>query len=86
MLDAINADARHARSAGAHGLRRPATSAKPRIAKARREGLYRARPEDVERNTAIMKLLERHVTWADIVIAPIRRTAAAGKSMNIRLH
>jgi DNA invertase Pin-like site-specific DNA recombinase len=39
------------------------------IARAKGEGLYKGRPEDVERNAAIMKMLERGMTWADILEA-----------------
>ena len=39
------------------------------IAKAKQEGLYRGRPEDTERNSAIMKMLKGGQSWASIVAA-----------------
>jgi DNA invertase Pin-like site-specific DNA recombinase len=39
------------------------------IARAKEEGLYKGRPEDVDRNAAIMKMLAGGMTWADIVKA-----------------
>jgi DNA invertase Pin-like site-specific DNA recombinase len=39
------------------------------IAKAKREGKYRGRPEDKERNAAIMKMLKKGQSWSSIVDA-----------------
>lgn len=39
------------------------------IAKAKIAGLYRGRPENSERNTAIIKMLEAKQTWSNIVKA-----------------
>lgn len=39
------------------------------ITKAKQEGLYRGRPEDTERNNAIMKMLKGGQSWASIVAA-----------------
>ena len=39
------------------------------IAKAKSEGLYKGRPENVERNAAIMKMLENGQSWSAIVAA-----------------
>ncbi|MFY0733611.1 recombinase family protein [Aurantimonas sp. NFXS3] len=39
------------------------------IAKAKTEGKYRGRPEDTERNAAIVRLLESGQTWSSIVAA-----------------
>ena len=37
------------------------------IAKARTEGRYRGRPEDKKRNTAIMNMLKRGMSWNSII-------------------
>ncbi|MBX3579776.1 MAG: recombinase family protein [Rhizobiaceae bacterium] len=39
------------------------------IAKAKREGRYRGRPEDGERNAAILKMLKAGQSWSSIVAA-----------------
>ena len=39
------------------------------IAKAKKEGKYRGRPEDVKRNGTIAKLLKKGQSWSDIVDA-----------------
>lgn len=39
------------------------------IAKAKAQGLYRGRPEDTERNTAILALLAAGNTWSQVVAA-----------------
>lgn len=39
------------------------------IAKAQAEGKYRGRPEDAERNTAIMALLDSGASWSQVIAA-----------------
>jgi SOS response regulatory protein OraA/RecX len=39
------------------------------IAKAKTEGKYRGRPEDKKRNTAIMNMLKRGMSWNSIIEA-----------------
>lgn len=39
------------------------------IAKAKKDGLYRGRPEDTERNAAIRKMLDSGLSWSSIVAA-----------------
>jgi hypothetical protein len=39
------------------------------IAKAKTEGKYRGRPEDEKRNTAIMNMLRRGMSWNSIIEA-----------------
>ncbi|WEK51826.1 MAG: recombinase family protein [Candidatus Kaistia colombiensis] len=70
MLDAINAMmldmlAAIARKDYEDRLRRQAQG----IAKAKEEGAYRGRPEDTERNAAILQMLQGGQKWRDIAAA-----------------
>jgi DNA invertase Pin-like site-specific DNA recombinase len=48
------------------------------IAKARSEGKYRGRPEDTKRNTAIMNMLRRGMSWNSI----IKAASGSGKKLS----
>lgn len=70
MLDAINAMmldmlAAIARKDYEDRRRRQAQG----IAKAKADGAYKGRPEDTERNLAIMKMLKAGQTWSSIIAA-----------------
>jgi hypothetical protein len=58
------------------------TTAGPRqvqgIAKAGAEGRYRGRPEDKKRNTAIMNMLKRGMSWNSIIEA----ASSSGKKLS----
>jgi DNA invertase Pin-like site-specific DNA recombinase len=48
------------------------------IAKAKTEGKYRGRPEDKKRNTAIMNMLKRGMSWNSIIEA----VSGSGKKLS----
>jgi DNA invertase Pin-like site-specific DNA recombinase len=48
------------------------------IAKAKTQGKYRGRPEDKKRNTAIMKMLKRGMSWNSIIQA----ASGSGKKLS----
>jgi DNA invertase Pin-like site-specific DNA recombinase len=48
------------------------------IAKAKTQGKYRGRPEDKKRNTAIMSMLKRGMSWNSIIEA----ASGSGKKLS----
>jgi DNA invertase Pin-like site-specific DNA recombinase len=48
------------------------------IARAKTQGKYRGRPEDKKRNTAIMKMLKRGMSWNSIIQA----ASGSGKKLS----